>query len=105
MELKRRTSRKMVKTKLPKQFWDHCLELEAMVRSNTAHCIFELDVEVPQSAVFGDTPDISLFCDFGWYDWLYFRDTVTNFPNDKMMLGRYLGPSVYDEPAMSVNVL
>ena len=41
-ELKRGTARKMLKMKLPKRLWDDCMELEAYIRSNTAHDIFEL---------------------------------------------------------------
>jgi hypothetical protein len=35
-ELKRGTSRKMIKTGSPKTLWDHCLELEALTRSSTS---------------------------------------------------------------------
>jgi hypothetical protein len=39
-ELKRRSSRKMIKTGSPKCLWDHCLELEAYVRSCTSNDIY-----------------------------------------------------------------
>ena len=75
------------------------------MRSHTAHNIFELDGEVPRFAVSGDTPEISPFCKFSSYNWLYFRDTTPNSPNDKMMLGRYLGPSADEGPEMSAKIL
>jgi hypothetical protein len=39
-ELKRGSSRKMIKTGSPKCFWDHCLELEAYVQSCTSNYIY-----------------------------------------------------------------
>jgi hypothetical protein len=36
-ELKRGSTRKMLKTGSPKTLWDHCLELEALVCSNTSN--------------------------------------------------------------------
>jgi transposase len=42
-ELKRGAGRKMVKSKAPKCLWDHCLELEAYIRSNTAMRFFSLE--------------------------------------------------------------
>jgi hypothetical protein len=43
----------------------------------------------------GGTADISQICEFAWYDWVKFCDTVNTiaFPNDKSTLGRYLGPA------------
>ena len=39
-ELKRGAGRKMEKTGSPKKLWDHLLELEALIRSNTAYHIY-----------------------------------------------------------------
>ena len=104
-ELKRGVARKMVKTKSPKKLWDDCLELEAYIRSNTAHDIFELNGEVPETIVSGETSDISQFCELEWYEWVYFRDTSVQFPEDKAVLGRYLGPSIDIGPAMTAKIL
>jgi hypothetical protein len=41
----------------------------------------------------GQTADISHKCEFGWYDWVMFRDNVSTYPDDKLTLGRYLGPA------------
>ena len=58
-ELKRGTARKMLKMKSPKRLWDDCMELEAYMRSNTAHDIFELKGEVPETLVSGETSNIT----------------------------------------------
>ena len=104
-ELKRGTGRKMVKSKSPKKLWDDCLEFEAYIRSNTAHDQFELDGQVPETIVSGQTSDISQFCEVAWYDWVKFFDTSVSYPNDKEVLGRYLGPSIDIGPAMCAKLL
>ena len=74
-ELKKATGRDMMKTQSPKVLWDYCLELRAMIRSHTASNVFSLQGEVPETMVSGETTDISQFCEFGWYEWVKFRDT------------------------------
>ena len=37
--------------------------------------------------------DISNLCQYGWYEWCYFRDQTAAFPNNKEVLGRVLGPA------------
>ena len=95
----------MLKTKSPKRLWDDCLELEAYIRSNTAHDIFMLNGEVPETIMSGETSDISQFCELEWYQWVYFRDTQVSFPDDKLVLGRYLGPSIDVGPALTAKIL
>jgi hypothetical protein len=104
-ELKKGAGRKMVKTKTPKVLWDHCLEYESLIRSNTAHDIYELGGETPETIVSGETPDISQLCELGWYEWCKYRDVAAPFPQDKQVLGRYLGPSVDIGPAMTAKIL
>ena len=36
---------------------------------------------------------ISNLCQYGWYEWCYFRDQTTAFPNNKEVLGRVFGPA------------
>ena len=84
----------MLKTKSPKQLWDECLEYEQGVHSNTAHDLFELDGEVPETIVSGKTAIITRYSEFGWYDWIYFLDTEvktlkTNGSWDKLFVQRY----------------
>ena len=58
-ELKRGSSRKMLRCGSPKPLWDHCLELEALVRSNTSNDIFVTNGQVPETIMKGSTADIS----------------------------------------------
>eukprot|EP00957_Ditylum_brightwellii_P033927 2570510-Ditylum_brightwellii.AAC.1 len=89
----------------PKRFWDDCIELEAMIMSHTAHPLWELKGEVPEIVMIGNTADISQFADLAWGQWVYFRDTTKAFPEDKEVLGRYLGPSFDVGPAMHAKFL
>ena len=74
--------------------WDDFLELESYICSNMALNIYELDRMTPETKMSGEKSDITTFCEFGWYQWVYFRDTSMTFPGDKLVLGRYCGPSI-----------
>jgi hypothetical protein len=45
------------------------------------------------------------FCEFGFWDWVKFRDHGVTFPDDVMVLGKYLGPSIDVGLAMSSCVM
>ena len=104
-ELKKGVARQMVRAKAPKVLWDHCVEREALIRSNTAHPIYELNGQVPETLVSGETPDITTIAEFQWYEWVKFRDTAISFPDDPIILGRDLGPAIDIGPAYTRKVL
>jgi hypothetical protein len=78
-ELKRGVSRMMIRTGSPKQLWDHCIILQALIRSCTTNSIYMTAGQVPETIVTGNTADISQICQFGWYDWVVYYDHTT-FP-------------------------
>ena len=104
-ELKKACARRMLKAKVPKRLWDDCLEMEAYIKSNTYNGHPMLKGETPETAVSGETADISEFAEHGFYDWVKFRDVTVPFPEEKLILGRYLGPSVDIGPAMTAKIL
>ena len=61
--------------------------------------------EVPDTLVNGETPDISEFSQFKWYEWVKYRDQQVAFPDDNFVLGRYLGPSTDIGTAMTCKML
>ena len=63
-ELKHRFGHEMVRSGTPKALWDNCLEHEAYICSHTAHNIYGLDGQVPETIVSGKTADISPFALF-----------------------------------------
>jgi hypothetical protein len=91
-KLKHGVSRKMIKNDSPRVLWDHCIELKALIHSSTSNSVYMTNGEVPETIMTGSTADISHICEFGWYDWVMFRDNVPTFPDIKLILGGYLGP-------------
>eukprot|EP00934_Nitzschia_sp_Nitz4_P001810 Nitzschia sp. Nitz4//scaffold191_size41780//52//5493//NITZ4_007461-RA/size41780-processed-gene-0.69-mRNA-1//1//CDS//3329540163//1810//frame0 len=104
-ELKLGVTRKMRKMCAPLSLWDDCLELEALIQSHTASSVYGNQGETPETLMFGETADISQLCEIGFYDWVMFRDTIVKFPDTKLVLGRYLGPSMGIGPAMTAKIL
>ena len=104
-ELKKSSGRKVIKVNSPKKLWDDCIELEMEIRSCTANYVFELKGEVPSTVRKGETVNITHLCEFGRYDWVYFRDNAVTYLNDKWCLGRWLGPSIDIGPALCAKIL
>ena len=61
--------------------------------------------ETPETLALGETPDISEFAAFKWYEWVKYRDQQVAFPDDNFVLARYLGPSFDIGPAMTAKLL
>ena len=63
-ELKRGSTRKMLKHNVPKKLWDHCLYLESRILSATTLPCFDLDHQTPEAKMHGMSADISDICEF-----------------------------------------
>ena len=59
----------------------------------TAKDLFQLQRQTPDFATFGEEGDISNIFQFGWYEWVYFRETSAKLPFLYHVLGRCLGPA------------
>jgi hypothetical protein len=64
----------------------------ADIDSHSVHDNHDLDDQTPQAIVTGETPDISLFAEFTFYQWIWFDQDVA-MAEDQEKYGRYLGPS------------
>jgi hypothetical protein len=95
----------MIKTGSPKCLWDHCLELEAYVRSCTSNYIYMTAGQVPETIMTGNTTNISHIDEFSWYDWVMFCDNKPSYPDDKLIQGRYLGPAIDTGSALMAKIL
>ena len=80
----------MISTGSPKPLWDHCLELEALVHSCTCNDIYMTAGQVPETIMTGSTADIS---------------HIAEFPDDKLILGRYLGPATDIGSGLTAKIL
>ena len=88
----------------PLVFWDYCAERRALINNLTAKNLFQLDGTNANFKITGEAGDISNLCTFGWYDWIYYRDS-SGFPNQQEKLGRVLGPAKNHSTEMAQYVL
>ena len=89
-EVKRRWFRQMTKRRVPKRLWDYGIVWTCEIMSLTANSSFALDGRTPIEQITGETPDISEYLDFSFYDWIWYRDNAGVGDN---MFGRWLGVS------------
>ena len=64
----------------PELLWDHCIELEALIRSHTTLDIYGLEGQVPETVIYGQTGDISNLCEFEWFQWVMFFLPKETYP-------------------------
>jgi hypothetical protein len=94
----------MIKTGSPRVLWDHCIELEALIRSSTNNSVYMTNGKVPETIMTGSTTNISHICEFGWYDWVMFQDNIPTFPDVKLILGQYLVPMTNVGSALTAKI-
>ena len=76
----------------PAVLWEYCIERRAMIINATAKDTYQLNGTNPDTVTFGREMDISNV-QFGWYEWVYYRDDEP-FPLPRDYLGRcLLGPA------------
>ena len=95
-KVKHLARRWMVESIILKKLWDYCTQLASVVRSHTAHDMFQLQGEVPETILRGTTADISHVCEFAWYQWVIYNEPnpeTSKFPESRECIGRYLGPT------------
>jgi hypothetical protein len=89
-EAKKSIHRLMTKTKTPKILWDYCASYVAEIISLTANNLYAVNGRTPHELVTGNTPDISEWAEFGWYEPIYHYEDVP-FPQTKRKIARWLG--------------
>jgi hypothetical protein len=53
----------------------------------------------------GNTANISQIAEFGWYNWVMFLDNKPSYPDEKLILGHYLGPAIDTGLALMAKIL
>ena len=91
--LKEAVRKDMREANSPLALWDYCVERRARIHNLTAKSNLRLSGTNPYTATMGDEGDISNLCQYGWYEWCYYREQTAAFPNQKEVLGRVLGPA------------
>ena len=91
--MKKAVLRDMKEKDSPLIFWDYCAERRAKINNLTAkRNLLQLQGSNAQQRITGFAGDISHLCQFGWFEWVYFKDPE-QFPLQTEKLGRCLGPA------------
>ena len=102
--LKEAVRKDMRESNSPMVLWDYAIERRALIHNAVPRPLFQAQGKTPHECTFGVQNDISKICNFGWYEWVYYRD-FGSFPENKEKLGRLLGPTKNEGNAMSQSVL
>ena len=73
--------------------WHYWMERRARVNNLTAKDNFKLHGMTPHTVTLAEEGNISSHCQFGWYEWCYYREQTTTFPHKREVLGQVLGPA------------
>jgi len=101
-EIKKRWYRIMMKRDVPKRLWDFGIQWVCETKNLTVSSSRYARGRTPLEIITGDTPDITEYLDFGFYDWVYYRSNAGLGPSE---IGRWLGLSKRVGPLMSYWIL
>jgi Fe-S-cluster containining protein len=103
-EVLRLYHRFMIARAIPKVLWDRCFVYCCEIRSHMALGHYDQEGECGATIIHGETADISHLVEFSFYDWIWFI-SPKEAKYDRMMLGRWLGPSFDVGEALTFAVL
>ena len=73
-EIRRRWYCTMFRTYCPRARWSYGIPYVAKIMQITASFAADLQGKIPPKALTGDTPDISQYLDFDFYDQVWFKE-------------------------------
>lgn len=91
--IKEAVRKDMKESNCPLVLWDYCLERRVRINNLTAKDRFYLHGTNAYTDLMGKPGDISNLCTYKWYEWCYYRENSANFPFNREVLGRILGPA------------
>ena len=89
-EIKRRWYHITAKKKIPRRLWDFGITWISETGNSAVSSSIYADERTSIEIVTSDTPDISEYIDFGFYDWITYR---SNAGLEEVSIGRWLGVS------------
>ena len=92
----------MLRKKVPKQLWDYGIKWVCEVMQCTASTSGDLSRRTALEQLTGETPEISEYLDFTFYDWCWYND---NTGLGETKLGQWLGVSHHVGSSMSYWIL
>ena len=87
---------------VPERLWDFCFNWICETGSLSVSSSKYAKGRTPMEYISGETPDISEYLDFSFYDWVVFRNNAGVGPSK---IGRWLGVSHKVGPLMSYWIL
>ena len=101
-EARKRWFRTMTRKNVPRRLWDYGLKWTCEIMQRTALDAGNLRGRTSLEKVTGETPDISDYLDFSFYDWCWYKN---NAGLGESQIGRWLGVSHKQGSLMSYWVL
>jgi hypothetical protein len=89
-ELKNHIRRLMSRYNAPRHLWDFCGCYVAEIRCLTAQPLYSLHGRTAYEMVTGDTPDISEYMEFAWYQPIWYYESSA-FPEERRLIGHWIG--------------
>jgi hypothetical protein len=90
-EIKKGVRHFMQSRRVPNCLWDFCAVYVCELRCLTVHGHFSMHGRTPYEMTTSQTPDISEYSEFRFYEMLWYYDEMAVFPEDRRKLGRWLG--------------
>jgi hypothetical protein len=92
-ELKKQVARLMKRSRCSPRLWDYAITYVSQIRSRTAFGTRKQKSRTGYEIVTGNTPDISEWAEFQWYQPVWFYDNTESWPTQQKKLARWLGVS------------
>ncbi len=80
----------MSRSYTPHKLWDFCCQYAVDLRNRLARPLPQLHGRTPYEILTGNTPDISEFLEFSWYQPIWYYEPSA-FPNQERLLARWIG--------------
>ena len=101
-EIRRRWFRLMLSRNIPKRLWDYGLTWVCELMQRTVNSRFDTFNKTPFSIVVGDTPDISEYTDFTFWDWVW---VIEGAGPSETILAKFIGVAHSIGNAVSYHLL
>jgi hypothetical protein len=89
-ELKRHVRRLMTRSCTTLPFWDFCCQYTVELRNRIACPLPQLHGRTPYEALTGNTPDISEFLEFKWFQYIWYYEPSI-FPEQNRNIAQWIG--------------
>ena len=84
-------SKLMMRKKVPLRYWCYSMEYYCDLSSIMVPGMYRNRGRTGHEIVYGNSPDISEYVEFEFYDYCWYWDTPQDYPHEKKQLGRWLG--------------